>query len=85
MGKIASLSLEPSAFGYDTDGAPALVNDRTYADDGQLILRLWVVSLIFVVAQCCLGCYAVAPPTQEKLRKWNVNFIEEENVVSVHH
>ena len=35
IGKLASLSLEPSAFGTNAStGLPALVYTRTYADDG---------------------------------------------------
>jgi len=34
IGKLASLSLEPSAFGMSAAGVPQLDYSRTYADDG---------------------------------------------------
>ena len=47
MGKLASISEAPALY-KSVDGVPTLSADRTYADDGQLILRLWIVSMIFV-------------------------------------
>ena len=49
IGKLASLSQAPAEY-KSVDSTPSLVADRTYEDDGQLLLRLWVVSLIFVIA-----------------------------------
>ena len=62
IGKLAALSQTGSTYQVEDD-LPTRTEDRTYVDDGTLILRLWVISLIFVIAQCCLACYAVAPPT----------------------
>ena len=50
MGKLASLSLAPVNLSTNSDGDPTLTDERTYVDDGQLILRLWSISLVFVVA-----------------------------------
>lgn len=75
IGQLAALSLSPSVLGT-TDGQTSLVDSRTYVDDGQLILRLFVINLIFVIAQCCFGCFAVSVPTQAKLRKMNVTFLD---------
>lgn len=76
IGKLASLSQAPAAY-KSVDGVPTIVADRTYEDDGKLLLRLWVISLIFVIAQCILGCYSAAPPTQDALRKKGININEE--------
>ena len=78
-GKLAALSLSPIHVTHDEDGNVMLDTERTYNDDGTLLLRLWVVTLLFVVAQCCLGCFAAAPPTQDRLRKWNVDIETPEN------
>lgn len=51
----------------------------TYEEDGKLILNLWIVSMIFLVAQCMLSNYAAAPPTQDRVRKLGINFNEEVN------
>lgn len=50
------------------DGVATFSTDTTYADDGKLILNLWIISIIFLVAQCLLVSYAAAPPTYDKLR-----------------
>lgn len=78
QGQFASISLSGSHFAM-VDGVPTITYETTYADDGQRILRLWIVSLIFLVVQCLLGCYAMSPPTQDKLRKWGIDFNEELN------
>lgn len=49
MGKLAALSEAPSAYGM-VDGVPSVTMDRTYVDDGQLILDLFVLSLLFFIA-----------------------------------
>lgn len=62
MGQLASLSMAGSSF-TTVDGVATVSTDTTYEMDGKRILNLWIVSLIFAVAQCLLGCYAAAPPT----------------------
>ena len=65
---LASYSMTPAK--YETvDGVPTLSDERTYVDDGKQLQALWIISLIFVIAQCLLGCFSAAPPTQDKLRK----------------
>ena len=68
IGMLASYSMSPAK--YETvDGVPTLSDERTYVDDGKQLQALWIISLIFVIAQCLLGCFSAAPPTQDKLRK----------------
>ena len=61
------------------DGVPTISTDRTYADDGERLYKLWLTSLFFLVGQCILGCYASAPPTRDNLRKWGINLNDELN------
>jgi len=61
-GSLASISQAPALY-KEVDGVATISTDRTYEDDGQLILRLFTISLAFVILQCCLGCYSAAPPT----------------------
>jgi len=84
MGKLASLSLFGSTYKVEDD-TYVISTETTYADDGSLIFGLWITSLIFVVMQCILGCFAVSPPTQDMLREWGVkvNAEEEDTVVEV--
>ena len=49
IGKLAALSEAPALYS-EVDGVATLSSDRTYVDDGQTILRLWAISLVFVVA-----------------------------------
>ena len=72
-GRLASISLSPSEYNGDVS---ALSNERTYADDGELIQRLFITMVVYIVGQFCLGCLAMAPPTQDKLRKMGVNINE---------
>ena len=78
IGKLAALSLAPSRM-KEVDGVATLSNERTFADDGQLIQRLWICMLVYIIGQCCLGLFAVAPPTQDKLRKMGVTINEEKD------
>lgn len=76
MGRLASISLSPVHYEV-VDGVATLTDERLYQDDGQLLFRLWVTALIFIFAQCCMGCFAAAPPTQEKLRKMGIFSLNE--------
>ena len=78
VGKLAALSLAGSTYEVN-DGKASISTERTYADDGELILRLWIISLICVIAQCLLACYAAAPPTQDKLREWGVKINNDDD------
>jgi hypothetical protein len=78
-GRLTALSLAGSAISTDDNGTPIISTERTYQDDGQMILRLWIVSMVFLIAQCCLGGFSIAPPTQDQLRKMNYEFEEERN------
>jgi len=78
IGKFAALSYAPSQYGLNEDGLPTMVDGTTYESDGQQILRLFAVSVVFVIAQCCLGCFAAAPPSMDTLRKWGVDIENEE-------
>ena len=78
IGKLAALSMRSSQFS-DVDGMAILSDERTFADDGQLIERLWILMLVYIIGQCCLGCFAVAPPTQDTLRKMGVTINEEKD------
>ena len=62
IGKLAALSQAPSEF-ETVDGTPTITATRTYEDDGLRLLRLWTISLVFIIAQCMLGCFSSAPPT----------------------
>lgn len=79
IGKLAALSAAPVEFSTANGVATYDVAGRTYADDGQLLLRLWVISMTFVILQCMLGCWSAAPPTQDDLRKKGVNINEDFN------
>ncbi len=61
-GRLAALSQAGSAI-TDVDGVPTISTERTYEEDGQMILRLWSVSMAFLIGQCCLGGFSIAPPT----------------------
>ena len=74
MGRFASISMSPSYYDVDTG---AVTDKTTYQTDGQMILRLWVLGLVFIILQCCLGCFASAPPTQNTLRKKGIDFNQE--------
>ena len=78
-GSLAALSQAGSNYGKDADGNVIVTADITYADDGKMILNLWITCLVFLVAQCLLACYSAAPPTQDKLRKLGFNVNEEVN------
>jgi len=49
IGRYAALSQAGSSI-TNIDGVPTISNERTYEDDGQTILRLWVVSLVYLIA-----------------------------------
>ena len=58
-GSLAAISLTP----IYPEGS--VESDRTYVDDGQLILGIWIFSIFFVFIHCCGVCYVSAPPTKE--------------------
>ena len=78
MGQLTALSQAGSSFTM-VDGVATVSMDTTYEDDGKRILNLWIVSLLFLVCQCLLACYAAAPPTQDQLRKWEFDYEDEVN------
>ena len=73
-GRLASLSLSPSLYVEGQDSA--LSDQRTYADDGELLQKLFITMVVYIVGQFCLGCLAMAPPTQDRLRKKGINIHE---------
>ena len=64
LGKLASLSLKPSRM-TEVDGVYAMNGTRTFADDGELIRKLFITMLVYLVGQCCLGMFSIAPPTTD--------------------
>ena len=64
IGKLASLSLK-SARMTDVDGVYAMNGTRTFADDGELIQKLFITMLVYLVGQLCLGMFSIAPPTAD--------------------
>ena len=83
MGSLAALSTMGSSVKQITndDGTKswAVSDETTYEQDGQRLFNLWLLSLLFMLPQCLMNCYAAAPPTQDKLRKLGFNFNEEVN------
>ena len=61
-GSLAALSQAGASYKIE-DNVAIMTDEVTYADDGKMILNLWITSLVFLVAQCLLACYAAAPPT----------------------
>ena len=78
FGTLASLSISGAQYGTNSLGNPIFDTTRTYADDGQMLLRLWIIGMVYLMAQCCLGCFSGAPPTQSDMRKWGYEFEKEE-------
>ena len=62
MGQLTALSQGGSSYTM-VDGVATLSTDTTYEMDGKRLLNLWICSLVFLVGQCLLACYAAAPPT----------------------
>jgi hypothetical protein len=82
MGSLAAISTHGSSIKKENiDGTDQWVvsDETTYEQDGTRLFNLWLVSILFLIPQCLLACYAAAPPTQDKLRKLGFNFNEEVN------
>uniref|UniRef100_A0A7S3I508 Uncharacterized protein n=1 Tax=Favella ehrenbergii TaxID=182087 RepID=A0A7S3I508_9SPIT len=59
-GKFAALSKAPSKW-EGTDSVALISDDRTYSDDANVILALWIVQLTACVCSCCVNMFFNQP------------------------